>query len=131
MAGIKELQNLLKNLDPRLAHDTFVFTSIDDETAELLTLDPLFTFREEEGLTAVLKKKDADAAGLEYQGSWRCITLMVQSDLEAVGLLARVTSALSEAGIPCNTVSAFHHDHLFVPERFAEKSVEILQALTK
>jgi uncharacterized protein len=32
----------------------------------------------------------------------------------------------SEAGISVNTVSAFFHDHLFVPAGQAEETVEIL-----
>ena len=43
------------------------------------------------------------------------ITLDVHSSLESVGFLAAVSARLAAAGIPCNAVSAFHHDHLFVP----------------
>ena len=57
------------------------------------------------------------------------MTLTVHSDLSAVGLLAAVTDLLSKAGIPVNTVSAFYHDHLFVPHERAEQTISLLEDL--
>jgi hypothetical protein len=57
------------------------------------------------------------------------ITLTVHSSLEAVGFLAAVTVPLAEAGISVNAVSAFHHDHLFVPVERAEDAQLLLQRL--
>jgi uncharacterized protein len=55
--------------------------------------------------------------------------LKVHSSLHAVGLLAAITERLSEAGISVNAVSAFHHDHLFVPHDRAVEAVELLATL--
>ena len=41
--------------------------------------------------------------------------LQVHSALDGVGLTAAVAGALAAAGIACNVIAAFHHDHLFVP----------------
>jgi hypothetical protein len=57
------------------------------------------------------------------------ITLEVHSSLEAVGFLAAVTRRLAEARIGANPVSAFFHDHLFVPADRAEEAVTILEQL--
>jgi hypothetical protein len=43
-----------------------------------------------------------------------------------VGFLAAITARLAEAGISVNAVSAFHHDHLFVP---ADRGDEAMAAL--
>jgi len=56
--------------------------------------------------------------------------LTVHSSLAAVGLLAAVTAALAARGISVNPVSAFHHDHLFVPVTQAEAALETLRALS-
>jgi uncharacterized protein len=86
-------------------------------------------FREQEGWTSIVQETAALRAGLE--GSFRCrlVTLKVHSSLEAVGLLAAVTTALGAAGISVNAVSAFYHDHLFVAPEHAEKACAILREL--
>lgn len=76
--------------------------------------------REDEGLTAITPATGGDFAR---------ITLMVHSALEGVGLTAAVSAALAEAGIACNVVAGFHHDHLFVPWPRREEALAILQRL--
>jgi hypothetical protein len=53
----------------------------------------------------------------------------VHSPLQAIGFLAAVSAALTEAGIPCNAVSAFYHDHIFVPADWASRALEVLSLL--
>ena len=52
-------------------------------------------------------------------------------DLEAVGFLAAITTRLAEDGIPVNAVSAFHHDHLFVPLDRLDDAMAALAELTR
>ncbi|TIW02257.1 MAG: ACT domain-containing protein, partial [Mesorhizobium sp.] len=53
----------------------------------------------------------------------------VHSSLEAVGFLAAITTRLAAAGMGVNPVSAFYHDHMFVPAERAEEALAILRAL--
>lgn len=48
---------------------------------------------------------------------------------EVVGFLARVTSALAEAGVPLGAVCGYSRDHLFIHERYLEATTSILDAL--
>ena len=57
------------------------------------------------------------------------ITLTVHSALDAVGFLAAVTARLAAAGIGANPVSAFFHDHLFVPAARADEALALLRSL--
>jgi hypothetical protein len=56
------------------------------------------------------------------------ITLTIHSDLQAVGFLAPIMTRLAEAGISVNPVSAFYHDHLFVPWDKRNEAMEILES---
>ena len=76
-----------------------------------------------------MRREEAEAAGLPHQFASRLITLTVHSSLEAVGLLAAITAPLAEVGISVNAVSAFYHDHLFVPAERAEDAQLLLQRL--
>ena len=87
------------------------------------------TFREAEGLTLLIAPAEARALGLPDRPLFRRITLGVHSSLEAVGLTAAVSAALTEAGISANLVAAFHHDHVFVPADRAEAALACLRRL--
>jgi hypothetical protein len=86
-------------------------------------------FIEREGTTLILGESQAKAAGLA--GTFRCrmVTLDIHSSLEAVGFLAAITAKLAAAGMGVNPVSAFYHDHLFVPAERAEEAMAILRQL--
>lgn len=89
------------------------------------------TVAEEEGLTLVLPQQEADAAGLAYEYVAGWITLRVHSALEAVGLTAAVARELAAAGLSCNVVAGFHHDHLFVPYERVADAVALLEDLAR
>jgi uncharacterized protein len=123
----RDLHELLRQLTPILNPGCYVYCQIDAST----TLPPsaISRFREAEGLTVIVPQADAVKMGLpiRFRAAW--ITLMVNSDLEAVGLTAAVSQALTEAGISCNVIAAANHDHLFVQYEKAELAMETLQAL--
>jgi len=125
--GELNLAVLLRDIKPEMHEGVFVFCTIADGAEISPALRPLLTFREQEGTTLVLRREEADSAGLGYQFASRLITLMVHSSLDAVGFLAAVTARLAKAGIAVNAVSAFHHDHLFVPEHRADEALGLLQ----
>jgi hypothetical protein len=86
---------------------------------------------EDEGLTLVLTRDEADAAGLRPEWAAARITLRVDSSLTDVGLTATVSSRLAAHGIPCNVIAGVAHDHLFVPEDRAGAALELLQQLVR
>ena len=128
MTGESDLTKLLATMRPQLNQGVYVFTTVPGGAVPG-DVAPVVTVVEPEGVTLVLTRTDADAAGLgyDYMAGW--ITLRVHSALEAVGLTAAVSVALAEAGISCNVVAGFHHDHLFVPHDRAAEAVAILEHL--
>ena len=126
MAGITEIDELLKSMSPELKEGEYVFCTVDGNYADYAQLDPIGTFIESEGLTLIITAQAADQAQLAYDSKFRQITLTVHSSLEAVGLTAAVSEKLSSRGISANVVAAYYHDHIFVQ---AEKADEALAAL--
>ena len=130
MAGETNLEVLLEELSPSLGQETFVVCTLPEaKYGVLASARPLASIREEEGLTLVLSQSEADAHGLTYEGTHRCITLRVHSSLEAVGLTAAVSRALADAGISANMLAGYYHDHVLVPAEKADVAMVRLSAL--
>jgi hypothetical protein len=128
MTGEIDLSKLIQNMHPERNTGQYVFCCVDS-TERVPVLDLLGFFRENEGMTVILPKSNADDLGLPYSTVFAWITLSVHSSLEAVGLTAAVSHALTEAGISCNVVAAFYHDHLFVPVKDAARAMGVLRKM--
>ncbi|MBK3662872.1 ACT domain-containing protein [Bradyrhizobium diazoefficiens] len=126
MQAERDLTTLLKNMKPELQPGIFVFCTIATDAPIPAAVKPLLTFREQEGTTLVIPREEAQAAGLDHTFASRLITLTVHSALDAVGFLAAITACLADAGISVNAVSAFHHDHLFVPADRVDEAMALL-----
>lgn len=127
---VSNTHDMISSMSPVLLPDRYVFASLPlDRTDISLLRNALATYREDEGMSLILRTDAARQAGLSVDQPMRCITLKVYSSLEGVGLTAAVSRVLAENGIACNMVAAFHHDHAFVPEEYAERAVELLETL--
>ena len=127
MAGETDLERMLATLDvdPRPGRFTFV----TGEWPELAAVAAA-TVSEVEGTTYVVTVEQAVAVGapVGFEACW--LTLSVHSALEAVGLTAAFSAALCEAGISCNVLAGYHHDHLLVPADRADDAVRVLRSLS-
>ena len=115
-----------RQVDPVLQPGRFVFVSVPEVPGGA---EPVATIVEPEGVSLVLHADAAAAIGLSPHFVAAMITLQVHSSLDGIGLTAAVSAALSAAGIACNVIAGYHHDHLFVPYERAHEAVELLRAL--
>ena len=130
MSGETDLEKLLRGMKPKLNAGEFVFCTVDS-FQHAAKLNPVCVFQEQEGITVILPKHQADDVSLPYSVICAWITLTVHSSLEAVGLTAAVSKALTAANISCNVVAAYYHDHIFVPVQEASRALDVLTQLTK
>ena len=130
MSGETDLNQLIQQMKPELNPGEYVFSLTSSRDQVMLT-EALCVFQENEGITLILSKKRAEQAKLPYSATYAWITLTVHSSLEAVGLTAAVSRALTLGNISCNVVAAYYHDHLFVPFKDAERAMDVLQKLTR
>ncbi len=121
---------MIANMRPVLHHQGYVFCfTTDPAVFQMACADCLAFFREDEGFTLVLPVEVAPAHGFATDLPMARIVLEVYSALDGVGLTAAVATALADENIPCNMVSAYHHDHVFVPELQKHEALRILSAL--
>jgi hypothetical protein len=130
MSPITNLELLLKHMEPLLGSDC-AFCKVTTEQLKDFSILPIAMFQEQEGVTVIYKVKDAEQLGLSIDWIGTQITLNVNSSLDAVGFLARITNALAEHAISVNAFSPIFHDHLFVRPSDAEKAMQILKSLSK
>ena len=132
MAGITEIDILLKNMNPVLCEKDYVFCVLEGKIdSKILELNPVGIFQEEEGVTVILEKGTALKNSLPFESVLKKITLLVHSSLEAVGLTAAFSKALGDHNISANVVAGYYHDHIFVPEVDAKNAHQVLLDLAK
>ena len=105
-----------ETISPRLHPEPVVYAIV---RPEFEPSGALGTVLEPEGLTVVVEQRDADEDGLLYDfvGAWITLSVLAGLDtgLDAVGVTARLSRVLADAGIACNVLAGFHHVHLVVP----------------
>jgi hypothetical protein len=127
MHGERNLDTLLKTMQPHLTDGKWVFRT-SPNGFDSATLDTtILMFKESEGVTIISPATQADAA----LPTWAMITLSIHSDLQAVGFLAAITTMLAAKDIPVNAVSAFFHDHIFVPYGRRDDALECLRCMMR
>ncbi|MFZ5655752.1 MAG: ACT domain-containing protein [Pseudomonadota bacterium] len=128
MSGETDLDPMLRTLEVDVREGAWaVLTRARPDAA----LDAVAAARiqEDEGITYVVPAATArvqdEVPG--FVGAW--LSLRVHSALEAIGLTAAVSRALADAGIACNVLAGFHHDHLLVPIARRDDALAALRSL--
>jgi predicted N-acetyltransferase YhbS len=127
MTGEKNLQTLLASMHPVLRKGEYVYVLWPHGRPLAGHIEA--AVGEAEGLTVVLPRAEADALDLPYDFVAAWITLEVHSALEAVGLTAAVSRALTDARISCNVLAGFHPAPLLVPVADSARALEVLAEL--
>jgi hypothetical protein len=134
--GERDLGRILGNLAPSLSDGDYYFASVDESQLMAVAnfLDFVIAiFRESEGLTIVASSEAKDdlssLTDAPLAGPFSLIAIGAESDLLAVGLLAKLSSALAGEGISVNAFSAYHHDYLLVPSGRKDDAMRILNQL--
>ncbi len=132
MTGETNLKTLLGSITPALVAGDYVFCTVENAGyGALAEAAPIASFLEAEGLTLVLQKQTAMDQGLPFDGTFSCISLGVNSSLQAVGLTAAVTAELAANGIGANVMAAYFRDYIFVQSEFSDVALGILSKLSK
>ena len=124
--GETDLIVLLRSMQPELVPGDWFFATVAHGQA----VDAAATVRESEGLSVVIDRREAERIGVSTSHPYRWITLRVHSSLEAVGLTAAVSAALTDRDISCNVIAGAVHDHLLVPAALVNDALRALIELS-
>lgn len=128
--GLTDLNELIANMEPVLNDGEYVFATVSDITTVPRAMT-ICEIKEQEGVTVVLAKEQAEQLGLTYDFIAAWITLTIHSSLAAVGLTAAFSSALGKNNISCNVIAGYYHDHIFVDKKDKDKALRVLWDMTK
>jgi hypothetical protein len=128
MSGETNLDTLLKHMKPIIQDGEYVFCVVSERKLDEIET-PRMIFREPEGITVIVTKDIAERSCLDYGSTWGLITLSIHSALDAVGFLAAIIAHLAKSKISVNAVSAYYHDHLFVPYSKVHDALQILEEI--
>lgn len=122
--SVHDLKAMMIGMNPVLDEREWCFHALVDAT---FIPDTAFAvIREAEGTSCIIPAQAAPEGAVQFAQ----ITLMVHSDLEAIGLTAAVATVLSTSGIASNVIAGLNHDHLFVPWDRREEALAVLKKLS-
>ena len=130
MSGQTDLKKILESIDPYLVDESFIFMTTDQSLSSISnTLNPIASFKENEGLSIVITQATADKNAITYDSVFSCISLGVHSSLESYGLISTISRELTQNNISTNVFSGYYHDHIFVQSEKADKALEIISKI--
>lgn len=129
MIGETDLNKLIARMEPSLSETMFAFANVPSAGDIPAAVTVIGTFLENEGLTIIGPLEEFAWVGLDHSDAWAKISLTVHSSLSAIGLTAKVTSALADQRISANVIAAFFHDHIFVPWEKRHLAMSVLTKL--
>ena len=130
MSGQTDLKKILESIDPYLVDESFIFMTTDQSLSSISnTLNPIASFKENEGLSIVITQATADKNAITYDSVFSCISLGVHSSLESYGLISTISRELTQNNISTNVFSGYYHDHIFVQSGKADKALKIISKI--
>ena len=127
--GERDLATLIASMSPTLDPTCWCFAVVTPAEHAALADIALGSFKEAEGMTLIVPWEGAEMLANKSEPMAR-ITLEVHSSLEAVGLTAAVSVALTEAQVSANVVAGYFHDHIFVPFDLGQTALACLERLS-
>lgn len=127
MSGERDLATVLRTMTITRRPGTYVYVAVPNGAAA--PAPAAATIVEDEATTVVLERGLAEASGSAWSFEAAWLTVEVHTALDGVGLTAVLARALADAGMACNVLAGFYHDHLLVPADRADDALRALSAL--
>src|SRR3989344_636107 len=71
-------------------------------------------------------KKIIKKYALKTSKDWKIVTFDIQTPLELVGFMSKISNRLAKEKIAVNTISAYSRDHILVRKQDISKAIKVL-----
>ncbi len=105
----------------------FTVCQLRDAKDADLTVPFTFFARTDREISLVCPASACPENALNREDGWRCFRLPGPLDFSLVGILAKITGRLRDAGIPVFAVSTFDTDYVLVKSSDAQRAAEALE----
>lgn len=114
-------------LNPYLHEKPYAFVLLNEN--EPIPAEAICVFKEKESLTLIIEDSIAIHNGysVAFKAAW--IILTAETSLNDLGITAKFSKILSDAGISCNVFAPIHHNHIFVPYEKGNEVFNLLQEI--
>lgn len=92
-----------------------------------LSVASVFFVAQTEDEFSVMCPQQVIPAGVDYSANWRCLRAHGDLAFNEVGVVARLSQPLADAGLSLFLVSTHDRDYVFVREDDLERALEIYQ----
>ncbi len=90
--------------------------------------DLYFIGKTDEEISLVCRTRSVPKETLAREDGWRALRVCGILDFSLTGILSRISSALSDAGIGLFAVSTYNTDYILIKEADFEKAVSVLDS---
>lgn len=91
-----------------------------------LQMPVYFLSKTAEEISLVCPQADVPAEVLQCERDWRTLKICGTLDFGLVGILAKISSLLAEAGISIFAVSTYNTDYLLIKAAYLNQAVDVL-----
>ena len=125
-----DLEAMLQTLTVSVRPDRYTFIDVPSGAAPRVGNGVAAVISEagSDTVVATIERAEHEGWPIDFVAAW--LTLDIHSALHAVGLTAAFSAALADAGIPCNVLAGFRHDHLLVQSQRADEAVVALKSFS-
>lgn len=113
--------------------ETFCICRLERDTAlppDIYGLDFFSVTRTSDELSVVVSEealsREELPAEAEVEGGWACLKVEGPLELSMVGVLAALSEALAESGVPLFAVSTYETDYLLLKREYLERAISAL-----
>lgn len=104
----------------------FTVCKVNDLSKVNFDSDFIFVGKTDNELSVVCPTADLPTNAACQEDGWRAFRIVGTLDFSLVGVIAKISSLLSESGIPVFVVSTYNTDYVLVKKENEAKTIEVL-----